>query len=170
MKFKKICFSTDLTSLYGRENYQSHIKKGREYWCYFSREEGINAGWYKIKVTYVRSGCMFYRITNHPEIEERFCATSCYMASTLVVSDIDPSKDLKDFDDETTKKLYRFNTEHTVVHNWPNEKEIEINENDPAYMIARLMLEKANVPKLPATTLESDCYSNMFANCTRDND
>ena len=132
MKFKKICFSTRLSDLYGRDGYQSHIAEGREYWYYFSREDGLQEGWYKIVVTYIRSGCMFYRIVEHPEIEERFCPVSCFMASLLVPAELDPVKDLsgKLDDSELTKKMYRFDDERTVIRNWPNEETVEIDDDD----------------------------------------
>jgi hypothetical protein len=132
MKFKKICFSTRLSDLYGRDDYQSHIEEGKEYWYYFTREDGIQEGWYKITVTYIRSGCMFYRIVGHPEIEERFCATSCFLASTLIPAELDPTKDMGDKldDSELTKKMYRFDDERTVIRNWPNEETVEIDDND----------------------------------------
>ena len=64
MRIKRITLSTRLSDLYGKDNYHSHIEEGREYWYYFSGENKISEkygnGWYKIKVTYIRSGCMFY--------------------------------------------------------------------------------------------------------------
>jgi len=128
MKFKKQCFSTELSKLYGRDNYQSHIKVGREYWYYFSRDKEFSDGWYKIKVTYVRSGCAFYVFSDMPELAERFFPINCFMASALVYADINPIIDLEDFGTELDKKMYRFDTEHTIVYNWPNEEEIEIDE------------------------------------------
>ena len=142
MKFKKICYSTQLSDLYGRDGYQSHIEVGREYWCYFSREPGVDEGWHKIKITYTRSGCAFYIITDKPDIPERFFAVNCFMAATLVFADIDPAKDLKDFGNDNERKLYCFDTEHTVVHNWPNEKEIELDENDPLFSAAYILCKE----------------------------
>lgn len=132
MNLKKICFSTQLSDLYGRDNYQSHIEIGREYWYFFPREPDLEAGWYKIKVTYIRSGCMFYVFSDHPEIKERFCPINCFMASTLVLAEIDPIKDIgnKLIDIELSKKLYRFDSERTVVKNWPNEEIVEVDNKD----------------------------------------
>lgn len=147
MKFKKKCFSTQLSDLYGRNGYQSHIEVNREYWYYFSKYTGLNGlaleeGWYKIRVTYIRSGCMFWVLSDFPEIEERFCPLDCFMASVLVVAEINPTKDLRDFGSELDKKLYCFDTEHTIVEDWPNEKEVEIDENDDIFLIACVLLKE----------------------------
>ena len=83
MKFKKIRLSTQLSDLYGRDGYQSHIEEGKEYWGFFSRDSEISEGWYKIKITYIRSGCMFYIFSDSPEVEERFCPLSCFFTSVL---------------------------------------------------------------------------------------
>ena len=134
MKIKKTCFSTQLSELYGKDNYQSHIEVGREYWWYFDSYSDIykkyGPGWYKIKVTYIRSGCMFYIFSNYPDIKEDFCPINCFLASSLVFAEIDPIKDLGDTlgNIEAAKIMYCFNTDHTIVKNWPNEKETEIDE------------------------------------------
>lgn len=142
MKFKKIRLSTQLSDLYGRDGYQSHIEEGREYWYYFSRDSEIDEGWYKIKITYIRSGCMFYIFSDYPEIEERFCPVSCFFTSVLVPTDIDPVKDLDNFGGDIDKKLYCFDTEHTIVHNWSNESEIEIDESDEMFPIAYVLCKE----------------------------
>lgn len=142
MKFKKICFSTQLSELYGRDNYQSHIEQNREYWWFFSNDDDVSYGWHKIKVTYIRSGCAFYVFTDSPEAPERFFPTSCFMASTLVLAEIDPTKDLENFGNDIEKKLYCFDTEHTIVQNWNNEKYVEINEHDSLYLTACILLKK----------------------------
>lgn len=133
MKLKKTCFSTCLSDLYGRDGYQSHIEINREYWYYFSRTENLSEGWYKIKVTYIRSGCVFYILSDHPEIAENFFPINCFMASSLIFAEIDPIKDLGDKlgDIEVSKKTCCFDKEHTVVKNWPNEREIDSNVLDP---------------------------------------
>lgn len=138
MKFKKVCFSTQLSDLYGEDNYQSHIEEGREYWYYFSRTDELKEGWYKIKVTYIRSGCLFYIFSDYPEIKERFCPVNCFMASAFIFAEIDPTKDLANFGDDIDKKLYCFNTDHTIVKNWPNEREIEIEEEQDPFVFVML--------------------------------
>lgn len=142
MKFKKICLSTQLSDLYGRDGYQSHIEEGREYWSFFSRDSEISEGWYKIKITYIRSGCMFYIFSDCPEVKERFCPLSCFFTSALVLTDIDPVKDLNNFGDDMDKKIYYFDTYHTIVHNWPNEKEIEIDESEEGFLIAFVLCKE----------------------------
>ena len=141
MKFKKVCFSTQLSDLYGKDNYQSHIEEGREYWYYFSRTDELREGWYKIKVTYIRSGCLFYIFSDYPEIKESFCPINCFMASAFIFAEIDPTKDLANFGDDIDKKLYCFNTEHTIVKNWPNEREIEIEEEQDPFVFTMLNIK-----------------------------
>ena len=143
MKFKKITYSTMLSDLYGRDNYQSHIEVGRDYWYYFPKDSEIENGWHKIRVTYIRSGCMFYFFPDNPEVEERFCPLNCFMASQFVLAEIDPEKDLAGIldDIEMAKKMYRFDSEHTVVKNWPNEETVEIEDNDIASTIMTILVE-----------------------------
>ena len=142
MKFKKICLSTQLSDLYGRDGYRSHIEEGREYWGFFSRDSEIDEGWYKIKITYIRSGCMFYMFSNYPEVKERFCPLGCFFTSVLVPTDIDPVKDLDNFGNDIDKKVYCFDTEHTTVHNWPNEKEIEVDESDEMFLMVSVLCKE----------------------------
>ena len=148
MKFKKQCLSTELHDLYGRDGYQSHIKVGREYWYYFSRDNDFSEGWYKIKVTYVRSGCAFYVFSDMPELAERFFPINCFMASALVYADINPIIDLENFGTELNKKMYCFDDERTIVYNWPNEKEFELDENkqelDFDFLAVKIICEKIN--------------------------
>ena len=136
MQIKRTVLSTRLSDLYGRDKYYLHIELNREYWYYFAGENKISdkygPGWYKLKVTYIRSGCMFYIFPDFPEIEEQFCAINSFLASSMTLAEIDPIKDLGDTlgDIEAAKLKYCFDTEHTIVKNWPNEREIEIDENE----------------------------------------
>ena len=41
MKIKKTCFSTMLSDLYGRDDYQSHIELGREYWWNWPEDSDV---------------------------------------------------------------------------------------------------------------------------------
>ena len=143
MKFKKITYSTMLSDLYGRDNYQSHIEAGRDYWYYFPKDSEIENGWHKIRVTYIRSGCMFYFFPDNPEVKERFCPLNCFMASQFVLAEIDPEKDMAGIldDIEMAKKMYRFNSERTVVKNWPNEETVEIEDNDITSTIMTILVE-----------------------------
>ena len=148
MRFKKVCLSTKLSDLYGRDNYQSHIELDREYWCFF--EEGTEIYkktgkyWNKIRISYLRSGIVFYVFPDVPEIAEGYFPVSCYMASALVFAEIDPCKDLENFTEEEygagvadVQNIYCFDDEHTIVKNWNNEKIVEIGDDDP---IACVML------------------------------
>lgn len=140
MKIKKTCISTIISDLYGKDNYQSHIEVGKEYWYFFYGDDNIfkktQKYWNKIKITYVRSGCLFYVFPDEPDIPEEFCPVSCFMTSRFILAELDPIKDLKnneywkDIDTEAAKIKYCFDDEHTIVKNWPNEKEIEVDENE----------------------------------------
>lgn len=138
MKIKKINISTKLCDLYGRDGYQSHIYVGDEYFYYFDENTEIfrksHKHWNKLRVSYVRSGCMFYCFPDYPGIKEDFCPISCFMAGSLVVANLDPVKDLKgdlpNIDSDYAKIVYYFDDEHTIVNNWPNEKEIEVDDEE----------------------------------------
>ena len=64
------------------------------------------------------------------------------MASKLVFADIDPMKDLDNFVDDINKKLYCFDSEHTIIHNWPNDREVEIDSDDSTFLLASVLLKE----------------------------
>lgn len=136
MKIKKTLFSTMLSDLYGRDKYQPYIVVGREYWwCYPSDHEVsqlTHKNWNKIKVTYIRSRCMFYVLSDLEDSPEFFCSVDSFFASSLTLAEIDPIEDLGDTlgNIEAAKLKYCFDDEYTVVKNWPNEREIEIDEDE----------------------------------------
>ena len=136
MKIKKTRFSTMISDLYGRDSYQKYLVVGKEYWWDFPEDSDVyrktNKHWHKIKITYLRSGCMFYILDDVPELGEMFCSINCFLASTLILAEIDPIKDLGETlgDIEAAKFKYCFNDEHTIVKNWPNEREIEIDDEE----------------------------------------
>ena len=129
-EYKKIRLSTKLYDLYGNE-YASHIEVGKEYWEYFETGKEIykktGQNYNKIKVTYIRSGCMFYTFCEAPELAEEYCSINSYMAMNLIVAEIDPIKDLKGIK-ETDKDFYYFDNTFTIVKNWPNEAVSKIDE------------------------------------------
>lgn len=137
MKIKKTLFSTVISDLYGRDGYSSHIEVGKEYWFFFSEDTDIfresNKHWNKLKITYIRSGCLFYEFTDYPNIKEEFCPVNCFMTSQFILGELDPIKDLKglltDINTDIAKMTYCFDDKHTIIKNWPNEKEIEVDEN-----------------------------------------
>ena len=55
------------------------------------------------------------------------------MTSQFILGELDPIKDLKglltDINTDMAKMTYCFDDEHTIIKNWPNEKEIEVDEN-----------------------------------------
>lgn len=133
MRIKRTTFSTVLYELY-KDNYQSHIEVNREYWYYFVEGNEIaykyGSGFYKIKITYIRSGCLFYVFSDYEDIAEQFCPINCFMTARLEFAEINPVEDLKDIIDlnvESNQLLYRFNDARTVVKNWNNAEYININ-------------------------------------------
>ena len=138
MKIKKNCFSTMISDLYGMDNYKSHIKIGDEYWYFFVENteayKATHKYWNKIKITYIRSGCLFYILPDALEVKEDFCPIDCFMTSQFVLVELDPVKDLKglldNIDTEAAKLEYCFDDEHTIIKNWPNEKEVEIDDEE----------------------------------------
>ena len=138
MKIKKIFFSTCLSDLYGRGGYQSHIKVGDEYWYYFTENTEVykvsHKNWNKLRISYIRSGCLFYIFPEFPDISEEFCPISCFMTSKFILAELDPIKDLEglmsDIDTESGKIRYCFDDEHTIIKNWPNEKVIDIDDEE----------------------------------------
>lgn len=134
MKIKRTTFSTILYELY-KDDYQSHIEVDREYWYYFLNGNEIadkyGSGFYKIKITYIRSGCLFYVFSDHKDIAEQFCPIDCFMTSRFEFAEINPVEDLKDIIDlntESNQLLYRFDDTRTVVKNWNNTKYVDVDE------------------------------------------
>jgi len=125
-----------ISDLYGKDKYKSYIKVGNEYWYFFDANiyAVTQKHWNKIKITYIRSGCLFYILPDAPEVKEDFCPINCFMTSQFVLTELDPIKDLKDLiddiDSEAAKIKYCFDDEHTVIKNWPNERETEISEEE----------------------------------------
>lgn len=121
-QLKKITLSTKLYDLYGKDEYHLHIEVDREYWYYFTTESNIakkyGSGWYKIKITYIRSGCLFYIFPDYKDIDEDFCPLKCFMTSQFEFAEINPKKDLDIKNDSFS--LYRFNDTRTVVIDWDN--------------------------------------------------
>lgn len=133
MKIKRTTFSTILYDLY-KDNYQSHIEVNREYWYYFVNGNEIadkyGSGFYKIKITYIRSGCLFYVFSDYKDIAEQFCPIDCFMTSQFEFAEINPVEDLKDIIDlntESNQLLYRFDDTRTVVKNWNNAEYSYVN-------------------------------------------
>jgi len=135
MKIKKTRFSTMLSDLYGRDNYQAHLIVGREYWWNFPETSDVyratGRSWNKLKITYRRSGCIFYQIIDAPNLGEQFCPVNCFLSSTLIFADLDPIEDLpfiKESGIEKCKQIYCFDDTRTIIHNWDNSQECNIDE------------------------------------------
>ena len=71
-----------------------------------------------------------------------FFSVNCFTASTLVFADIDPCKDLKNFGTDFEKLIYCFDDEYTNIHNWPNEKEFEMEEDDKLFFLISTMCKE----------------------------
>lgn len=132
-QLKKITLSTKLYDLYGKDEYHLHIEVDREYWYYFTTESNIakkyGSGWYKIKITYIRSGCLFYIFSDHKDVAEQFCPINCFMSSQFELAEINPIEDLKGIINlikDTT--LYRFDDTRTIVKNWDNTEYVDVDE------------------------------------------
>lgn len=141
MKHKKIRYSTVLEDLYGKEDYKKHLEVGREYWWYWPGSSDVfehtHEHWTKIKITFERSGVYFYVLPDYPDFTEHFFPVDCFLASHLQYAEIDPMKDLvwdngvnNELSREYLEKRYYFSDEKTVVLNWDNSPESEIDESD----------------------------------------
>lgn len=121
-QLKKTTLSTKLYDLYDKDEYHLHIEVDREYWYYFTTESNIakkyGSGWYKIKVTYIRSGCMFYIFSDYEDMDEEFCPLKCFMTSQFEFAEINPKKDL-DIEGDLFR-VYRFDDTRTIVIDWDN--------------------------------------------------
>lgn len=84
----------------------SHIREGEEYWYGFGRSEGIMQDisendfiryrvkypkrakslvtWAKVRITYKRSGIVFYDLPDFPKIKEGYFIEDSYMYSRLI--------------------------------------------------------------------------------------
>jgi len=136
MKIKKTKFSTVISDLYGRDEYEKALKVGREYWWNWPGDSTIGKlygnGWYKIRITYIRSHCMFYVFSDYPNVPEQFCGFNCFLASSLELADLNPIMDLPFISKkgiEISQKLYCFDDTRTIIHNWDNSKECEVDED-----------------------------------------
>lgn len=129
MRIKRTTFSTILYDLY-KDDYQSHIEVNREYWYYFVTGNEIadkyGSGYYKIKITYIRSGCLFYVFSDYKDIAERFCPIDCFMTSRFEFAEINPIEDLKDIMNFKNNTLYRFDDTRTIVKNWDNTEYVDV--------------------------------------------
>jgi len=158
MRIKKTRFSTMISDLYGRNDYQKAIKVGREYWWNWPANSTIGelygSGWYKMKVTYIRSHCMFYIFSDYPDVPEQFCGFDCFLASSLVLADLNPRMDLPFISEEGVdlcQQMYCFDDTRTIIHNWDNSRECDIDEEKfmkeyPSYYITVMSqnLDKLN--------------------------
>lgn len=131
MRIKRKTFSTILYNLY-KDDYQSHLEVDREYWYYFAKGNEIadkyGSGYYKIKITYIRSGCLFYIFSDHKDVAEQFCPINCFIASQFEFAEINPIEDIKDIMNLRDPTLYRFDDTRTIVKNWDNTEYADVDE------------------------------------------
>ena len=78
-------FTTTLFDMFGKrpDDYVEYIKPDREFWHF------DGCGWRKLKVTYVRSGVMFFKFEDEPDVERAWFISS-YNAQTLCVAQVYP--------------------------------------------------------------------------------
>lgn len=135
MRIKRITLSTVLYDLY-KSDYPLHIEVNREYWYYFAEGNEIadkyGSGFYKIKITYIRSGCLFYIFSDYKDVAEQFCPVNCFMTSRFEFAEINPIEDLKDIIDfkDNLSRLYRFDDTRTIVKNWDNTEYADVDESN----------------------------------------
>ena len=74
---------------------------------------------------------------DYPDFTEHFFPVDCFLALHLQYAEIDPMKDIVwdngvncEFSKEYLEKRYCFNDEKTIVLNWDNSAESDIDEND----------------------------------------
>lgn len=116
--------STMLKDLYGINDYWKHIKVGDELWTDYV-ENITHIKWNKIKITYIRSGVMFYNIIDFDDVE-RYIPLNCFATSVMYVAKLDPHKDLAHI---PNIDKYSFTTEHTEVVNFDNsEKQDDLSD------------------------------------------
>lgn len=110
----KKTYSTFLMDLYGEKKYSQHIHVGDELWIL----EGIL--WIKIKVSYIRSGVLFYNIVGSDK-QEQWLPVESYKIAKSIVARLDPYKDLP-----YSSRLYncRFDDTRTEVVNFDNSPEV----------------------------------------------
>ena len=137
MRIKKTRFSTMISDLYGRDKYEKALKVGREYWWNWPADTPVGhkhgSGWHKIRITYTRSHCMFYIFPDYPDVPEQFCGFGSFLASSLVLADLNPIMDLPFIKEEGINKcqqIYCFDDTRTIIHNWDNSLEYDINEEE----------------------------------------
>ena len=132
MVIKKTSFSTCLCDLYGSrtDEYAPHITVGREYWYYFTKNATLT-GWFKIRITYIRSGIAFYVFSDLPDVPEDSFPLSSFLASRLEFAEIDPVADviIEEKNVDYMQARYRFDDTRTIVKNWDNSKESEIEDD-----------------------------------------
>lgn len=112
--------STTLKDLYGINDYQKYIKVDDEFWT-DSIEHITGIKWNKIKVTYIRSGVIFYNIIDFDNVE-RYVPLNCFATSVMYVAKLDPHKDLAHI---PNIDKYSFTTEHTEIVNFDNSEKPE---------------------------------------------
>lgn len=83
--YSGMTFATSLFDMFGKrsEDIAEYIRPGREFWHF----DGSN--WKKLKVTYVRSGVMFFTFEDKPDTEKAWFISSFY-AQSLCVAQIYP--------------------------------------------------------------------------------
>ena len=123
MKAKTL--STIMKDLYGVNEYHKYIHVGDEFWSDAPFiQELTNKKWNKIRVTYIRSGVMFFTIED-TDIPEQYIPTKSFAAAIMIKAKIDPHKEFPYRDD---LDYYRFDDKFTEVVNFDNRENKEIDD------------------------------------------
>lgn len=85
--YSGMTFATTLFDMFGKrdEDIAEYIKPNREFWHF---DEGK---WRKLKVTYVRSGVMFFKFDDEPNVEKAWFINS-FNTQSMCVAQVYPNE------------------------------------------------------------------------------
>jgi len=131
-----------MKNLYGENNYHNHFKYNSEYWYGFPDNDEIvlltGKSLHKLKITNIRSGCIFYVLPEYPSIPEKFVSAKSLMCAFMVPCVLDPINDtnIPSLIEKSKKDCpllpiprFIFDDKLTTIVNWDNEKGCPLNEN-----------------------------------------
>lgn len=116
-------YSTTLKDLYGVDGYAERIKVGDEFWTDALHIENLTGKkWNKVKVSYVRSGIVFFNVVGE-ELPEQYFPIDSFDVAMFIKARLDPYKDLEKmpgldrcrFDDRLTEVVNFDNRENKEV-------------------------------------------------------
>ena len=125
--YSNTVFTSQVSEMFGRHNeaIEAYIKPGREFWHY----DGDKMSYRKLKVTYVRTGVMFFVFEDEPETEHAWFIGS-FNCHTLYAAQIYPyeiSRIMSDSDIPKICEQCKFDDcdgRITVEVIWDNDEQI----------------------------------------------